>query len=371
MQQGISATIPATTAVGGYVRRFVTEFMLGLRHHALLFAGGTSVFALGYGLSLSTGHMLAASPMEFVIRYVLLAGLIVGLAIVFYKLARMVLVERPEAPIAELSRWLRFDIFSPARLANGANGMIFVFLLMGGFTMAKNNVSRFGGFHWDADFASLDRTLHFGFYPHELLQPLLNHPWVTFLLDRNYLLWFPVLFAACFIVAFQNSRSLERHRFLLALLLTWGVGGTILAISFSSAGPVYFARVTGLADPYASQFAYLNHVNELLGVKALEVQDKLWTALHGDPSMSLISAMPSMHSAISVLVCLACWGRGGLLRIAATCFTTMILVGSVHLGWHYASDAYAGIAIAVTAWMLAKPISRWHIDRMSAIEARD
>ena len=175
MQQGISATIPATTAVGGYVRRFVTEFMLGLRHHALLFAGGTSVFALGYGLSLSTGHMLAASPMEFVIRYVLLAGLIVGLAIVFYKLARMVLVERPEAPIAELSRWLRFDIFSPARLANGANGMIFVFLLMGGFTMAKNNVSRFGGFHWDADFASLDRTLHFGFYPHELLQPLL-HP---------------------------------------------------------------------------------------------------------------------------------------------------------------------------------------------------
>jgi hypothetical protein len=365
MQQGVSAAVETLPSGESYLRRLSTELVLGLRHHALLFAGGGAVFALGYGLSLTTGHMLAASPMEFVIRYVLLAGLIVGLAIVLFKFARMAVVERPAAPIAELIRWLRFDMLSPARLANGANGMVFIFLLMGGFTMAKNNVSRFGGFHWDTEFAALDKALHFGIYPHDLLHPLLGHPWITFLLDRNYLLWFPVLFAACFVVAFQNKRSLERHRFLLALLLTWGIGGTLLAITFSSAGPVYFGRVTGAADPYTGLFAYLGEVNKSMGVKALEVQDRLWTALNGDPSMSLISAMPSMHSAISVLVCLGCWGQGRLLRIAAICFTTLILLASVHLGWHYAADAYAGIAIATIAWFVALPISRWHLCNQS------
>lgn len=38
----------------------------------------------------------------------------------------------------------------------------------------------------------------------------------------------------------------------------------------------------------------------------------------------------------------------------------MILVGSVHLAWHYAVDGYAAIALALTCWRLAGFIVCWH-----------
>lgn len=364
MQQGVSVAEQASP-VRGYGARLLAELGAGLRHHALLLAGGAAVFATGYFMSLLSGHLVEVSPLEFAIRYVLLAALFVGVTIVVFKFIRMALIERPGSPAAELLRWIRHDLLSPGRLANGAYGMTFVFLLMGGFTMAKNNVSRFGGFQWDEALSRLDRTLHFGAYPHDLLQGVLGTPMITMLLDRNYILWFPVLFAACFVGSFQARRSLARHRFLLALLFTWGIGGMFFAILFSSAGPVYFARVTGLADPYAAHFAYLREIDAFVGVKALEVQEQLWRTYRNVPSVSLISAMPSMHSAISVLVCIACWTHGGLLRAAVTVFTGLILVGSVHLGWHYAADAYAGIAIAVASWWLALPVSRWFLARFA------
>lgn len=353
----------AGTPSHSFARQFFSELRVGMRHHALLFLGGALVFAAGYVLAVVSGHMLAPSPLDFAMSYVGFAALIVGLSLMLLKMLRMVLVERPQSPVRELARWIRHDVLSPARLANGISGMTIVFLLMGGFTMAKNTISRFGGFRWDNAFAELDRTLHFGAYPHEWLQAILGHPWITVLLDRNYVLWFSVLFASCFIASFQAERSFARHRFLLALLLVWGIGGVVLATLFASAGPVYFARVTGAADPYATHFAYLHQVAADLGLKALGIQEQLWTTYLAEPSLSLISAMPSMHSAITVLVFLACWQQGGWLRIAGAAFTAMILLGSVHLGWHYAVDAYAGILIAVTAWMGAARATARYLGR--------
>ena len=36
----------------------------------------------------------------------------------------------------------------------------------------------------------------------------------------------------------------------------------------------------------------------------------------------------------------------------------VILVTSVHLGWHYAVDGYAAILISWACWWLSKPIAR-------------
>lgn len=363
MAEGPAFSMAERSPAARYGHIFIAEFVAGLRHHALLFAGGAAVFATGLAMSLVSGYLLHPSPLDFAVSYVGVAGLFVGLSIFLLKFVRMVLIEKPAAPLAELARWLRHDLLGPARLANGVNGMIFVFLLIGGFTMSKNNVSRFGGFHWDETFSDLDRHLHFGRYPADLLQPLLGHPWITVLIDRNYVLWFPVLFASCFVVSFQTARSALRHRFLLALLVTWGIGGTILAVLLSSAGPVYFARVTGLADPYAPHFAYLAAVGRDFGLKALDIQDRLWATYRGTPSVSLISAMPSMHAAMAVLVAIGCWVYGGVVRWAGSVFAALILIGSVHLGWHYASDTYAGVIIAVIAWLVAGRLTRWHLSR--------
>ncbi|MGA7269029.1 MAG: hypothetical protein WBX21_14855 [Aestuariivirga sp.] len=182
---GRDLAIAAASPSSSFGRHFVSELLMAMRHHVLLFAGGAVVFAAGYALAIASGYMLAPSPLDFAVSYVGVAALIVGLALVLLKMLRMALVERPQSPVAELARWVRHDVLSPARLANGICGMTFVFLLMGGFTMAKNTISRFGGFRWDTSFAELDRLLHFGVYPHEVLQPVLGHPWISFLLDRN------------------------------------------------------------------------------------------------------------------------------------------------------------------------------------------
>ena len=40
-------------------------------------------------------------------------------------------------------------------------------------------------------------------------------------------------------------------------------------------------------------------------------------------------------------------------------FAALIFVGSIHLGWHYAIDGYAGAAVALFGWWAAGRLVRW------------
>ena len=65
-------------------------------------------------------------------------------------------------------------------------------------------------------------------------------------------------------------------QYLLTFVLIWAVIGNIAAMLLSSAGPVYFGRVTGLPDPYAPLMEYLHQASAMAPVPALHVQDMLW-----------------------------------------------------------------------------------------------
>ena len=39
-------------------------------------------------------------------------------------------------------------------------------------------------------------------------------------------------------------------------------------------------------------------------------------------------------------------------------FAAVIMIGSVHLGWHYAVDGYLGAAVAWGAWRAGRRLSR-------------
>jgi membrane-associated phospholipid phosphatase len=107
-----------------------------------------------------------------------------------------------------------------------------------------------------------------------------------------------------------------------------------------------------LPDPYAPLMSYLHHVDETHSIWALGAQDMLWGNYQMRDVMvgSGISAMPSMHVAIATLFALVCWRVRRWLGIVMATYAVIIMLGSVHLGWHYAVDGYLGAAGMLAIW---------------------
>jgi hypothetical protein len=71
-----------------------------------------------------------------------------------------------------------------------------------------------------------------------------------------------------------------------------------------------------------------------------------------------------MHVAIPVLLAGTGWRIHRVAGWALTVFAVLILLGSVHLAWHYAVDGYVSI--------VAVPLLWWLVDRMyDRLEAPD
>jgi hypothetical protein len=111
---------------------------------------------------------------------------------------------------------------------------------------------------------------------------------------------------------------------------------------------------------------YLHATSQVVPVPALAVQDMLWTSYvsHGAEVGRGISAMPSMHLATSFSFMLLGFAIHRRLGIALGLFTAFILIGSVHLGWHYAIDGYVAIAMTwliwrIVGWALDQPFVQW------------
>ena len=77
-----------------------------------------------------------------------------------------------------------------------------------------------------------------------------------------------------------------------------------------------------------------------------------------------ISAMPSMHLSIATVFALLGWKISRFWGMAGIIFLVLILLGSVHLGYHYAVDGYAAILATVGIWWLSGIlVSKWAVDR--------
>ncbi len=290
----------------------------------------------------------------------------VPVGIIVMMLLRLVwygLVLKPESPLKALGADLASLVMRPVLIINALP----VFTAMVFFNKAmielKPAIPAIMPFAWDIAFMQWDRALHFGMDPWALLQPLLGFAYVTFAINMAYNFWFVALFGAWFWFGFQNNATELRARFFLSYMLAWWIGGGLLAVMFSSAGPVYFDELGLSPDPYTELFSYLNAADKVIPLWFLDTQQMLWDGYTGKIPALGISAMPSMHNASAVLFALAfrhvSKGLGWFFGVCAV----VILVGSVHLGWHYAVDGYAGIAIAGFSWWLAGLMARWFTTR--------
>lgn len=339
-------------AAATMARASVATLRTSIRHHRVYLS-----LILGYGVAmlvagaLSGGSAVVGLNIFSAPLFVLIAG--AATVTVLGHAVWMMVVVRPKGALAPaIVADFRARFLTPRRLADFvvvAGTAPLFFSIFGSF---KQMIPYLNPFSWDATFMSWDRALHGGQHAWQLLQPWLDTPWLTSAINAAYNVWIIVLFGVFLWQAWSTRRPALRMQFLLSFLLCWIVVGTVLATIFSSAGPVFYGRVTGLHDPYAPLMRYLYTVRESFPVWSLSVQEMLWNTYVNRGMMvgGGISAMPSMHVTMAVLFALLGWRIGRRAGIAFTLFAVIIQIGSIHLGWHYGIDGYVAAVATIAIW---------------------
>ncbi len=341
---------------GGF-RNVLERFLLGFATHRSLYIIALFTFVLGLVVA-PVGDYWPFSGK--IVRYgnalafAVFVGVMAGMIIKFFQMA---LVEKPKSPARAMLGWMKETIFCGDRLVNTAHSYIALVFFITGFGVLKGSIGLLNPFDWDVFFRDLDIAVSFGSMPHEWLGWLISSSFALCIINFNYHLWFFIILGSYFAVGMSAHSTIDRMRYLNAIMLLWLIAGVFVAFTFSSAGPVYFERL-GNGTDYASLMANLQAANQQYPIWALAVQDGLWATYTGVYKGYIgISAFPSMHVASSVLLAIYATHFCSWLAVPAWLFTAVILLGSVVLGWHYAVDGYAG---ALLAWLVWK-LSSWRL----------
>lgn len=267
----------------------------------------------------------------------------------------------------ETSFWrsVQQELFYLPRLVNFALILLTIPVVMTIFTAYKASIPNILPFSWDVTFAEWDRWLHFGTDPWILLHPVTSHPLILWILDKSYALWFPVLWTTFVWQAWHGTREQDyRSQYILAFAACWILLGNVAATFMSSAGPVYYELVTGQPSPFEPLVGYLLQVDSETPyrLRAVWAHDYLWRN-YLEPDVALgdgISAMPSLHISMVVLMGLLGFRISRRWGWFFTVFGVLIFLGSISLAWHYAIDAYvAAIATVAIWWCSGKLVHRW------------
>ncbi len=307
----------------------------------------------------------------FSYAYILnLAALIFACVALAARTLELALVEKEKRPTARIWGDIRQHVLAPRPLLMRATPFIVLPVLIGSYSSFKTMIPVLAPFQWDEAFYRLDQWLHFGIDPWRLTHIAFGGEVATQIINLGYNAWFGVMWVAVLFYTIKIDAARARMRFLLSFVLLWALLGSAMALALSSAGPCYFGAVTGLPDPYAPLMARLYEIDaslggqgDGLGLLALRTQEMLWQGhVEGvDHIGAGISAMPSLHVAIATLIALAAWQHSRFWGWAMTGYAALIMIGSVHLGWHYAVDGYVSIAATLLIWRCAG----WLVDRLS------
>lgn len=218
------------------------------------------------------------------------------------------------------------------------------------FLPLKYTIPRLVPFWLDAPLALGERRL-FGTDPWLIADRLFG--WALIPIDRLYGLWLPVQSLVLFSVVLLPA-SRVKSRALVAYGIAWFLLGIVAADLCASVGPIFYDRLLG-----GQEFAGLDVKSRGGAWMARGEADAMWASfVSGRPSLVAgISAMPSLHVAISFWMWLAARALAPRFALIALAYAILMWIASVQLGWHYLSDGLAGMAGMAAIWWLAGRIA--------------
>lgn len=227
-------------------------------------------------------------------------------------------------------------------------GTLLVGLGASAFLPLKYAIPREVPFWLDRPIAVIERSL-LGADPWFLLDRLFG--WATVPMDWLYGCWLPVQMLALFLLILARP-SPAKSRALIAYVLAWFLLGAVAAAFLSSAGPLFYDRIYG-----GGMFSTLGATLHTRGAWiAIGESNRMWSAMASkDPGLVAgISAVPSIHVAISLWIYLTARDLVPRAVAPALIYFLSVWIGSVQLGWHYATDGLAGSIGMLGVWQATK-----------------
>jgi hypothetical protein len=266
------------------------------------------------------------------------------------------IVMRIPDPLTRVKAYVKERFGTPALALAGLAPIVVVPVMMGAFGTLKMLMPLARSFTWDDWLANADKALFLGYQPWQYTHALFGGAAATKLIDIGYTAWVAMLFTAVLYFAWLAPRY-ERARFFLSFTVAWLMIGVIGAYAFASAGPCYTAAIGAVSasdfQPLMDRLRAIHEGGTFLA--AYDWQGALWEHhVNRDYAFAMgVSAMPSMHNAITILYALTLRRARPVYRLTAWAFVAMIFLGSIHLGWHYALDGILAWAMMWAIWVAA------------------
>ena len=227
--------------------------------------------------------------------------------------------------------------------------------LIAAFNAFKQMVLPLAGFGFDPILAEADRLLFLGHDGWRVTHAVFSSPGATGIIDGLYHGWFIPMMVGVILCAWLPASTYRlRTQYLFSYIGVWVGIGSILAFLMPSAGPCFYGPLVGSGSGFETLMQRLAEQSQQGSpLIALRNQQMLLSA-HGSDAIVMgggISAMPSVHNALSVLFALAAWKVYRPLGWAFAAYAVVIWIGSIHLGWHYGLDGIVAAMLTYAIWI--------------------
>ncbi|WCE28815.1 phosphatase PAP2 family protein [Vibrio sp. SCSIO 43137] len=271
------------------------------------------------------------------------------------------LVHKASDPIQKYLSKIRTLIFPLGRSLKFILNLVVINVALSSYTYLKKIIPQLVPYQYDELFYDIDKLLHFGVSPWELTHAMFSGPYGTLFINFLYNLWFFFMWGGLLYALFISNARL-RNQIVLSFLLCWFVIGNFSATLLSSVGPAFMHLLDNSYQQYLPLMAILEQQRELImsstpfDIWALDTQNILWDSYVNNFDLlgSGISAMPSMHVSIAVLMAIAGFSINKKVGYFLTAYAVFVQIGSVHLAWHYAIDGYLSFILTLLIWWLVK-----------------